>query len=83
MNKNVINAAKIQKEQMDIFSRAMGFPLINEMLRPLNIRKFKTIKEAEDYYMATIAKNNNMHGEIESRLERWLEEQDIEEVKNK
>ena len=79
MNK-IINAVKIQKEQNDIFSKAMGFPTINEMLKPLNIRKFKTIEEAENYYMSRYAKTNNMHDEETAKMERWLETQNIEET---
>ena len=35
--------------------------------------RFKNLKEAEDYYFANFAKNN----EDESGLERWLETEDM------
>ena len=49
--------------------------------------KFKTIKEATEYYFSKIdqtnysynAKTNNSHDEEEARLDSWLEEQEIEE----
>lgn len=43
--------------------------------------RFKTIQEAEEYYMGKFANTNNMHGEEDEMLERWLSEQEIEEVK--
>ncbi len=42
---------------------------------------FKTIKQAEDYFMGHYAQTNNMHGEEDARLDRWVEEQEIEELK--
>ena len=44
--------------------------------------KFKTFKEAEDYYFYNLAQTNNMHGEEQKRLDRWMEEQEIEEIIN-
>lgn len=43
--------------------------------------RFKTVEEAEEYFMGKYAYTNNMHGEEDERLERWLSEQDIEETK--
>lgn len=40
---------------------------------------FKTIEEAEDYYMSNLARTNNSKGEEDSRMERWLEDQQIDE----
>lgn len=40
---------------------------------------FKSFQEAEEYYFENLAKTNNMHDEEESALERWLENQEIEE----
>lgn len=45
--------------------------------------KFKTIKKAEDYYFEKISRTNNMHGEEDKRLDNWLDEQEIEEIKLK
>jgi hypothetical protein len=42
--------------------------------------KFKTIEEAEDYYMSSLATTNNAHEEEDDKLDRWLEEQEIEEI---
>jgi len=41
---------------------------------------FKTIEEAEDYYMSNLASTNNSHEEEDSKMDRWLEDQNIEEV---
>lgn len=44
--------------------------------------KFKTVEEAEDYYIGNLSATNNMHGEEDARMDRWLEDQEIEETKN-
>jgi len=44
--------------------------------------EFKTIKDAEDYYFENIAQTNNMHGEEQTRLANWIDEQDIEDINN-
>lgn len=41
--------------------------------------EFKTIQEAEEYFMGKFAYTNNAHNEEDSRMERWLSEQKIEE----
>ena len=45
--------------------------------------KFNTIKEAEDYYFENLARTNNMHGEEDARLDRFIEEQEISECNEK
>ncbi len=42
--------------------------------------KFKTLQEAEDYYFSNFARTNNMHDEETASLERWLEDQEINEL---
>ena len=44
--------------------------------------KFKTIGEAEQFYFKNISQTNNSHNEEEAKLDSWLGEQKIEELKN-
>ena len=43
--------------------------------------KFKSIDEATKYFFSKIALTNNSHNEEEARLDKWLGEQEIEEIK--
>ena len=42
---------------------------------------FKTIEEAENYYIEKYALTDNSKGEEDARMDRWIEDQDIDEVK--
>lgn len=41
--------------------------------------KFKTYDEAENYYIGNLSATNNMHGEEDAKMERWVMEQEIDE----
>jgi hypothetical protein len=41
---------------------------------------FKTVEEAENYYMSHLAQTNNAHEEEDAKMDRWLEDQEIDEV---
>lgn len=41
--------------------------------------KFKTVEEAENFYIGNFAATNNSKGEEDAMMDRWVEAQEIEE----